>query len=167
MALETKGEYMVHQHVGKEPSGRNFNCRHLMQQGEGKRGIPHNPLINAGAIMTASLVKMDESEWDRFNYMMWMWEKLCGGVPPGFQYDTFCGERATASRNFCLAYMTEEEQAFPRSTNLDKTLEAYFSWCSIEVTCRSMATVAASVCSSNPGRQEAVQELRASTGLDH
>merc|ERR1719197_919167 len=92
--------------------------------------------------MVSSLVKMDENEWERFEYMLGIWERLCGGASIGFQYDTFCGERATASRNFCLAYMMEEEKAFPHGTDLNKTLEAYFSWCSIELTCRSMAVLA-------------------------
>jgi glutaminase len=145
VALEINGEEKVHQHVGREPSGRNFNDRSLMQQGDGKKAIPHNPYINAGAIMTSSLAKMDSSEWDRFTYMMGVWQKLSGGVKPSFQNDTFMGERATASRNFCLAYMMEEENAFPYNTNLQKTLEAYFTWCSIEVTCESMAMVAATL----------------------
>eukprot|EP00746_Dinoflagellata_sp_MGD_P154790 gnl/MRDRNA2_/MRDRNA2_85039_c0_seq1.p1 gnl/MRDRNA2_/MRDRNA2_85039_c0~~gnl/MRDRNA2_/MRDRNA2_85039_c0_seq1.p1 ORF type:complete len:1481 (-),score=304.83 gnl/MRDRNA2_/MRDRNA2_85039_c0_seq1:760-4701(-) len=145
VALEVNGEEKVHQHVGREPSGRNFNDRCLMQQGAGKKSIPHNPYINAGAIMTSSLAKMDSTEWDRFTYMMSVWQKLSGGVKPNFQNDTFMGERATASRNFCLAYMMEEENAFPYNTDLHKTLEAYFTWCSIEVTCESMAMVAATL----------------------
>merc|ERR1719183_1582574 len=115
-----------------------------MKQAGGK-SVPHNPLINAGAIMAASLVQMKESEWDRYDYMIAMWKKLCGGKPPGFQNNTFMGERATAARNFTLAYMMEEEKAFPHGTDLVKTLEAYFSWCSIEVTCDSMAVLAATL----------------------
>jgi glutaminase A len=146
VALETKGEAMVHEHVGREPSGRNFNDRSLMvRDGGRKNSIPHNPYINAGAIMTSSLVKMEVSEWDRFTYMMTVWQKLSGGTKPSFQNDTFMGERSTASRNFCLAYMMEEENAFPSGTDLRKTLEAYFSWCSIEVTAQSMACVAATL----------------------
>jgi glutaminase len=146
VALEINGETKVHEHVGREPSGRNFNDRSLMQQDGGKKhSIPHNPYINAGAIMTSSLVKMDVSEWDRFTYMMTIWQKLSGGIKPSFQNDTFMGERSTASRNFCLAYMMEEEEAFPANTDLQKTLEAYFSWCSIEVTAQSMACVAATL----------------------
>jgi glutaminase len=143
-ALEIHGESKVHDHVGVEPSGRNFNDRCLMSR-PGKNSVPHNPYINAGAIMTASLVKMDISEWDRFSYMMGIWQKLSAGTKPSFQNDTFMGERATASRNFCLAYIMEEEQAFPPGTDLHKTLEAYFMWCSIEITSRSMAMLAATL----------------------
>lgn len=143
-AVEMNGESKVHQHVGREPSGRNSNDLCLMKQA-GKPSIPHNPYTNAGAIMTASLVKMESNEWDRYQYVMGLWKKLSGGKQPSYQNDTFMSERATASRNFCLAYMMEEEKAFPRGTDLHKTLEAYFTWCSIEVTSKSMATLAATL----------------------
>ena len=42
-------------------------------------------------------------------------------------------------------HMMEEEQAFPFGTNLRKTLEAYFTWCSIEITTKSMAMIAATL----------------------
>jgi len=146
MALDLHGEAKVHRHVGHEPSGRNFNERILKQP----ENIPHNPMINAGAIMTAGLVKMDETEWDRFDYVMNVWKMLSGNRKPGFQNSTFMGERATAARNNCLAWMMVEAGAFPKevSNKLDKVLEAYFSWCSIEVTCESMATIAGTLANS-------------------
>eukprot|EP00928_Gymnodinium_smaydae_P024340 TRINITY_DN1971_c0_g1_i1.p1 TRINITY_DN1971_c0_g1~~TRINITY_DN1971_c0_g1_i1.p1 ORF type:complete len:982 (+),score=128.42 TRINITY_DN1971_c0_g1_i1:46-2991(+) len=140
MAVELHGHKKVHEHVGHEPSGRGFNERILKQP----ENIPHNPLINAGAIMAASLVKMEETEWDRFDYVMNVWQSLCGGTKPGFQNSTFMGERATAARNNCLAWMMVESEAFPAgiSGKVDKVLEAYFSWCSIETTCETMSIVA-------------------------
>eukprot|EP00931_Biecheleriopsis_adriatica_P060696 TRINITY_DN36466_c0_g1_i1.p1 TRINITY_DN36466_c0_g1~~TRINITY_DN36466_c0_g1_i1.p1 ORF type:complete len:1103 (+),score=164.67 TRINITY_DN36466_c0_g1_i1:345-3311(+) len=146
MALELHGEEKVHRHVATEPSGRNFNERILKQP----ENVPHNPLINAGAIMTASLVKMEDTEWNRFDYVMSVWKMLSGGRMPGFQNSTFMGERATAARNNCLAWMMKEAGAFPEevSDRLDKILEAYFSWCSIEVTCEAMAVVAGTLANS-------------------
>jgi glutaminase len=109
------------------------------------KSIPHNPCINAGAIMCASLVKAEETEDARFDYVIGVWEKLAGRHTVGFQNGTYMGERATADRNFCLGYMMCEEGAFPENSDLIKTLESYFMYCSIELTAESMAVVAGSL----------------------
>lgn len=159
MALELHGVDKVHQHVGREPSGRGFNSRVMLEQAEGGgvdahgnptvKGIPHNPCINAGAIMCSSLVKAEETEDGRFDWVIAKWEKLAGGHRVGFQNGTYMGERSTADRNFCLGYMMKEENAFPDSlkdnADLLKTLESYFMYCSIELTAESMAVVAGSL----------------------
>ena len=56
------GSKKVHNHVGYEPSGLAFNAFTL-----NKKGLPHNPLINAGAIMVSSLIGKDKEPADRFN----------------------------------------------------------------------------------------------------
>ena len=34
-----------------------------------KKGLPHNPMINAGAIMVSSLIKPHEEPADRFEFI--------------------------------------------------------------------------------------------------
>src|SRR4051812_9485728 len=53
MALEQRGIEETHRHVGVEPSGDAFNAIEL----DPKTTRPFNPMINAGAIAIASLIK--------------------------------------------------------------------------------------------------------------
>ena len=65
---------MVHQHVGKEPSGFGFNKINL-----GAGNLPHNPLINTGAITVASLVHPDEPISERFEHCYSKYKRLASG----------------------------------------------------------------------------------------
>jgi glutaminase len=140
MALEQFGEEVVHQHVGREPSGRNFNERVLNQESR-----PHNPMINAGAIMTSSLVRPDLCLADRWDFVMDTWTRLAGGKRPGFANSVYLSESATADRNWCLGYMMQEANAFPENTDLKEVLEFYFMLCSIEVDAEMMSVIAATL----------------------
>lgn len=79
-ALEHFGPDIVHRHVGHEPSGDKFDALIL-----NKKDLPHNPLINSGAIMIASLLRPDLGESARFDYMLQMWQRMAGGKK--FEYD--------------------------------------------------------------------------------
>jgi glutaminase len=147
MAVDRHGEETVHKHVGREPSGQNFNEIALQHS----TNLPHNPLINSGAIMTCSLINHGEDQSERFDHVMATWEALCGGRRPGFQNSTFLSELATADRNQCLAFLMKEKGVFPEDIkngeDLQKTLEFYFQCCSIEVDCRAMACIAGTLAS--------------------
>ena len=68
---ETEAGATVHEHVGYEPSGRAFNEFVL-----NRHGLPHNPLINAGAIMVSSLIKPKAEQADRFETVQKFFTKL-------------------------------------------------------------------------------------------
>jgi len=152
IALEQHGVDKVHQHVGREPSGATFNALTLNPDGR-----PHNPMINAGAIMCCSLIdarrgggdskETHERGWTgrRFELVLDTWQALTGGVRPGFNNAVFLSERETADRNFALGYFMREKGAFPAGTNLHEVLEFYFQCCSIETTARDMSVVAATL----------------------
>lgn len=143
IALEDSGENVTHQHVGREPSGRGFNELTL-----NKDGRPHNPMINAGAIMTSSLIKPYDNVSDRFDHVLSKWQELSGGKKPGFNNAVYLSEKQTADRNFALGYFMKENNAFPENIDLHEILEFYFQCCSIELNCSSHAHVAATLANS-------------------
>ncbi|MFI6759094.1 glutaminase A [Micromonospora sp. NPDC050417] len=140
LALEEHGADVVHRHVGREPSGRGFNELTLNND-----GLPHNPMINSGAIMCCSLIRPEMDSADRFDYYTDAWRKLSGGGRIGFNNAVYLSERQTADRNFALGYSMRESGAFPSGTNLLDTLEFYFQCCSLEIDAESLAVVAASL----------------------
>ncbi|MDX2088307.1 MAG: glutaminase A [Kofleriaceae bacterium] len=140
IALEELGEEAFHRTVGREPSGRGFNELTL-----NKDNKPHNPMINAGAIATCSLIKNDAPLADRFDHVMAQWERLSGGRKAGFSNAVYLSERQTADRNFALGYFMKEKGVFPESANLIETLEFYFQCCSIESNCERMSVIAATL----------------------
>ena len=137
IALEEFGEEIVHQHIGREPSGRGFNELTL-----NKDGLPHNPMINAGAIMSCSLIRPDLNISDRFDYVLDIWKKLAGGLNVGFNNSIYLSEKQTADRNFALAYFMRENNAFPKDSNMLEVLDFYFQGCSIQLNCSGHAIVA-------------------------
>jgi glutaminase len=140
LAVEELGVDKVHQHVGREPSGRSFNELSLNND-----GLPHNPLINSGAIMCTSLIKNNWDVADRFDHIMNTWKQICGNKPLYFNNSVYLSERGTADRNFALAYFMKEQKAFPPNTDLLKTLELYFQCCSIESHSADLSVAAATL----------------------
>ena len=140
LALDEHGTDAVHRHVGREPSGQSFNELAL-----NPKGLPHNPMVNAGAIMTTSLVRPDLDIADRFDQVAATWQRLAGGRRAGFNNAVYLSERQTADRNFALGYSMRESGAFRPGVDLQQTLEFYFQACSIEVDAEMLAAAAASL----------------------
>jgi glutaminase len=139
-ALEEHGEAKVHQHVGREPSGLSFNELSL-----NRIGLPHNPMINSGAIMSSSLLRRDLATADRLEYLKDIICALSGNKSPGFNNAVFHSERETADRNFALAHHMRERGAFPDNTDIKSTLDYYFAACSTESTANDVSTISATL----------------------
>ncbi|CBY33675.1 unnamed protein product [Oikopleura dioica] len=140
MALDLYGNEYVNQYVSAEPSGHGFNEIVL-----DVRNKPHNPMINAGAIMVSSLVKAEMNTADRFEYMQGIFRRLAGDLHVGFNNSIYLSERSVADRNFALGHYMHEHDCFPQGTNLEKVLEFYFQLCSIEAKCDSHCVMAATL----------------------
>ncbi|KAG7310587.1 hypothetical protein JYU34_003380 [Plutella xylostella] len=144
MALETLGPDVVHGYVGTEPSGRNFN--ELVLDYNMK---PHNPMINAGAILVCSLLKtLDKPEMtlaEKFDYVMSFFSRLAGNEPLAFNNAVFLSEREAADRNYALGFYMREYKCFPEKTNFRECMDFYFQCCSMEANCDIMAIMAATL----------------------
>ena len=140
LAINELGADVIHKFVGHEPSGESFNFIKL-----GHDNKPHNPLINAGAILIASLIQKEMKLADRFDYLQNQYRKINGGEYLGFNNAIFLSEKETANRNFALGYYMKENNCFPPGSSLEETLDFYFQMCSIEVNANSAAVMAATL----------------------
>ena len=146
-ALDELGADKVHKHIGMEPSGQAFNARVLMSDGTGR---PHNPMINAGAIMAAALIKSDLPLHRRLDHVREMWSKMTGGSTPRFNAFMAQEESRTGDNNRALGYMMKAAGVLPNGEDavdheLRDALELYFSICSLEINARELATAAATL----------------------
>ena len=157
IALNEFGEEYVHKYVGTEPSGLPFNAMALKSAptpDNSNRAVPHNPCINAGAILSCSMVFPGiEAREERLKRVINYWKELSGGLdaPIGYDEATYKSESATADRNWCLGYMMRERKSWPPcfsyegTKSLSDTLELYFQICSILSTSKCMSITAATM----------------------
>ncbi|XP_037078890.1 glutaminase kidney isoform, mitochondrial-like isoform X3 [Pollicipes pollicipes] len=144
LVLDELGQELVHQYVGQEPSGRMFN--ELVLDHNKK---PHNPMINAGAIIVCSLLQTlahkDMNLAERFDHVKQYFSRLAGDEYVGFNNAVFLSEREAADRNYALGFYMRENKCFPAKSNLREVMDFYFQCCSMETTCDAMSVVAATL----------------------
>ncbi|XP_072764187.1 glutaminase liver isoform, mitochondrial isoform X2 [Anoplolepis gracilipes] len=144
IALDRLGPEVVHQYVGQEPSGRNFN--ELVLDHNKK---PHNPMINAGAILVCSLlktlVKPEMGLAEKFDFTMNYFKRLAGEENLGFNNAVFLSEREAADRNYALGFYMREYNCYPDKTNLREIMDYYFQCCAMEANCETMAVITATL----------------------
>uniref|UniRef100_A0A673J953 glutaminase n=1 Tax=Sinocyclocheilus rhinocerous TaxID=307959 RepID=A0A673J953_9TELE len=140
IAVHDHGTEYVHQFIGKEPSGLRFNKLFLNEDDK-----PHNPMVNAGAIVCTSLIKQGAGNAEKFDYVLNFLKKMAGNEYVGFSNATFQSERESGDRNFAIGYYLKEKKCFPTGTDMTAVLDLYFQLCSIEVTCESASVMAATL----------------------
>ncbi|KAG7330794.1 hypothetical protein KOW79_004763 [Hemibagrus wyckioides] len=140
IAVHDHSTEYVHRFIGKEPSGLRFNKLFLNEDDK-----PHNPMVNAGAIVCTSLIKQKASNAEKFDYVMNFLKKMAGNEYVGFSNATFQSERESGDRNFAIGYYLKEKKCFPEGTDMISILDFYFQLCSIEVNCESASVMAATL----------------------
>jgi glutaminase len=154
LALEDHGRDYILSRVGVEPSGEAFNSIVLDEQS--KR--PYNPMVNAGAIATTSLISGQDLT-ERLNRMLEIFRRYAGHEL-FIDMPTFVSERATGFRNRAMAYLMRNFGVI--DDPIDDSLDLYFQQCSIMVDCQVLATMAATLANYgvNPLTQERAVESR-------
>jgi glutaminase len=137
LALEDHGRADVLARVGLEPTGDAFNSISL----DPGTGRPRNPMINAGAIATAGLV-CGKTPQTRFKRVMEMMGTYAGRK---LEVDeaVYHSESATGHRNRAIGHMLRNFEMI--TSDPGPVVELYFRQCSISVTCRDLAVMAATL----------------------
>lgn len=137
LALDTLGREQVMKHVGVEPTGAAFNAT-LMDE---ENNRPFNPMVNAGAIAVSALIP-GQGYAARRDVMRDLLSRYAGR-PLSIDETVFHSERDTGDRNRTIAAIMR--QARMLEGDPDETLDLYFSQCSVTVTCRDLAVMAATL----------------------
>jgi glutaminase len=149
LALEDNTRAEVLKKISVEPTGDAFNAISL----EPGTGRPRNPMINAGAIAAAGLIAGKEAQ-TRLRRMLEMFSLYVGGEV-AIDESVYRSESTTGHRNRAIGHMLRNFDILTEPP--DPVVDLYFKQCSISVTCRDLAVMAATLANhgTNPitGRQ--------------
>jgi glutaminase len=137
LALADRGLDVVAKKVDVEPSGEPYNEISLDPVTE----RPRNPMINAGAITSASLVLGDDVD-ERFERIRQFYSRFAGR-DLGLDESMYESEDRTGNRNRAIGYLLREYGILEEDPTT--TLGVYFRQCSIEVDCRDLSLMAATL----------------------
>jgi glutaminase len=137
IALEELGHDKVFQHVGVEPSGDAFNSIELQRD----TNRPFNPMINTGAITVTALLHAIHGD-HTFEHLLDRFSTIAGRQL-SIDEAVCDSERRSGHRNRAIAHLLVNfgivhEQA-------EAALDVYFKQCSILITCRDLAMMAAAL----------------------
>lgn len=118
--------------IGVEPSGNAFNS---IFQLEMEKGIPRNPLINAGALVMSDILLsiLSHPEQEFLSFV----RKLCGSNDIGYNESVATSERETGFLNAAIVNMLKYHGNI--KNDVEEVLHFYFLQCSVEMNCRELA----------------------------
>jgi glutaminase len=149
LALELLGAERVEAVVGVEPSGDAFNSIRLRPDNR-----PFNPMVNSGAIACSGLIHQAKGA-EAFECIRSALGRFAGREL-GVDEAVFNSERETGDRNRAIAYLLRNYSVVQGA--VDAVLDVYFRQCSILVTARDLAIMAATLANNgvNPVTDEQV-----------
>lgn len=138
LALIDNGRERVFSKVGVEPTADAFNS--IINLETKKIQKPLNPMINAGAIATVSLVAGKTGE-ETFDRILNFTRKITGNPSIDVNHEVYKSEKITGDRNRALAYFMKSMGVI--EPDVEEVLDVYFKQCSIEATCKDIAKIGA------------------------
>lgn len=155
LAVADLGVEAVLRSVGVEPTGDPFNMISLDET----TNRPYNPMVNAGAIVTTSLMAGATREEQFARVLNGL--SAFAGRPLDVDEAVFESERTTGDRNRAIAYLARTAGLL--APDVDGLLDIYFRQCAVLVTPRDLAVMAATLAGGgiNPvtGEQAVPQEV--------
>ncbi|EJB8471872.1 glutaminase A [Citrobacter freundii] len=136
LAMEQHGPQVVLDKLGANATGMPFNSGLAVEL---TKGAPENPLVNAGAMSTVSLIEAKDKtdRWNKIldNLNVWADAKLTVNEP------VFKSEMDTNQHNQALAKLMESYNSFYGNT--DEAVEIYTRQCSVDITVEQLAKMGA------------------------
>lgn len=121
LALNDFGKKRVFDMVGMEPMGDFFNSIGQLERHQTEK--PFNPMINAGAIATAALIKGGSVE-ERFERFMEFIRQITGNPDLVMSEEIYEAEKSNGARNRALAYFMQSTGAMIMAP--EEALDLYF-----------------------------------------
>ncbi|HCE9100930.1 TPA: glutaminase A [Citrobacter freundii] len=136
LAMEQHGPQVVLDKLGANATGMPFNSGLAVEL---TKGAPENPLVNAGAMSTVSLIEAKDKtdRWNKIldNLNVWADATLTVNEP------VFKSEMETNQHNQALAKLMESYNSFYGNT--DEAVEIYTRQCSVDITVEQLAKMGA------------------------
>lgn len=138
LALEDNGREETLRRVGVEPSGDPFNSITFDEA----RNRPHNPMVNAGALVAANLVHgRDRAE--KIERLVDRLRIYAGNPELHVDEEIFAREMVSNDRNLALSYLMRSLGMI--DGDIEDNIIVYLSACSVQVTALELSAMGATL----------------------
>lgn len=138
LALRDSGSTRVFSKIGVNPTADAFNSIIPLEYKSPEK--PLNPMINAGAIATTSLVNGTNSN-EIFREILEFTKKITNNDVINLNESVYLSEKATGHKNRALAYFMKDQGVI--EMDVEELLDVYFKQCSMEITAKDIARIGA------------------------
>ncbi len=156
MALEDCGREAVLEKVGVEPSGESFNSVEFDE----RANRPHNPMVNAGALATTSLVLHGTNPEACMERILSVLRRYAANESLHVDEKLLAEQMADTDRNRAIAYLMRSQGMI--EGDVEAVLELYLRQCSVFVTTHDLGMMAATLANGgkNPQTRDRALEGR-------